>query len=761
MERGSMTSGQQPGTGRNMSSDRRIGLPERRAARPAADLDETAVPPPLATRPAGSTRARLGAILVLTGGLFFSFLAWRAAVDRDHESWRRAYESAVRDRVAVVLREFESLAERLRAIGNVPPERVARVAPGLSVLRLSPGDPSPMVLNEGSQVSAWLERAAEGEILQEAMRRAQRTGRPAMSPRLDPDTTDAAANDARVAIAVPVESGVVAGVISVKETVEHALDQLDPFGMHVVIEDRDAGPAERLYLHLSRLSKNANATTELYSLSNSTGPWRRAVLVEALGRRWQVVCHPVSTVVPGSSFATLASGLIMTILAAMLTWLNGNRRHRVEGEVRIRTQALVEAIGRLRDEISQRQEAEIELARARDRALESSRLKSEFLTNVSHELRTPLHGVLGLTQLALDGDLRDEQRDYLQTAFQSGQSLLGLLNELLDFNQIENNRLVIDASHFSPRSCVEDVVKMLAWQAKQKGLRLYTEAAPDVPARVVGDAMRLRQVIANLVGNAIKFTDTGEVRVSVRATGQGRDGMQLEFCVADTGIGIAPEDHESIFEAFRQVDGSMTRRRGGTGIGLSISRRLVELMQGHIWVSSELARGTRFYFTIHVQPETEPLTDGKSRTRSKSGRAKGDALRVLLVEDQPAHRLVVERMLQKMGHIVSTADDGQTGFERWLKDDFDVVLTDIQMPVLDGIAMAEKMRRTDLTGERRVAIVALTAHASEAEKQRCLAAGLDAFLSKPFTDVELQQVLTQVAHAEGGGETTAVTISDT
>jgi CheY-like chemotaxis protein len=199
----------------------------------------------------------------------------------------------------------------------------------------------------------------------------------------------------------------------------------------------------------------------------------------------------------------------------------------------------------------------------------------------------------------------------------------------------------------------------------------------------------------------------------------------------------------------------MTRRRGGTGIGLSISRRLVELMQGHIWVSSELGRGARFYFTIHVQPAGDAPGDGKSRSRARPGRAKGDALRVLLVEDQPAHRLVVERMLQKMGHIVAVADDGQAGFERWLKDDFDVVLTDIQMPVLDGIAMAEKMRRTGLGGERRVAIVALTAHASEAEKQRCLAAGLDGFLSKPFTDSELHQLLEQVLYGDDGARTAA------
>ncbi|MEZ5404382.1 MAG: ATP-binding protein [Bryobacteraceae bacterium] len=736
----------------NSTAAHQPGLPPDPANSPSGG-DPGAMPLDLETQAsaARSLRARAGAVLVLVGGLIVSLLAWRAAVDRDRESWRRAYESAVRDRVAVILREFETQSDRIRWAGTVSPERAARISPNLALIHTSSPADSPRLISEGGQAAAWLERMASGDILQAAIRRAQSTGRPAMSQRLDPDIADAAANDARVAVAVPVETGVVAGVLSVKDVVERALGQLAPFGINIVVEDRDSAPVERLYLHLSRVAKDSSATTELYSLANPSAAtdWRRAVVVEALGRRWQIACQPVDSAIPGFSLGALASGLMMTLLAAWLTWLNGNRRHRVESAVRLRTQALVEAIGRLRDEIGQRQEAEIELARARDRALESSRLKSEFLTNVSHELRTPLHGVLGLTQLVLDSDIKGEQRDYLQTAYHSGQSLLGLLNELLDFNQIESNRLVIDAANFSPRACVEDVVKMLTWQAKQKGLLLYTETAPDVPGRVIGDGMRLRQVLVNLIGNAIKFTDHGEVRISVRATGQGRDGVQLEFCVADTGIGIGQEDHQTIFEAFRQVDGSMTRRRGGTGIGLSISRRLVELMQGHIWVSSEIGRGARFYFTIHVQPDTDPPSDGKSRPRGKSGRAKGDALRLLLVEDQPAHRLVVERMLQKMGHIVTVAEDGQAGFERWLKDDFDVVLTDIQMPVLDGIGMAEKMRRTDLTGERRVAIIALTAHASEAEKQRCLAAGLDGFLSKPFSEEELQQALATCQAAIG------------
>ena len=389
--------------------------------------------------------------------------------------------------------------------------------------------------------------------------------------------------------------------------------------------------------------------------------------------------------------------------------------------------------------------ADVELRRAKEVAEESARAKAIFLATMSHELRTPMNGVLGCTQLLQDTSLTDPQRELLETMHRSAESLLVLVNDILDFSKIEAGKMSLEVADVELHALIADVIMLVSETAKKKGLIVQVQLAPDIPAELRGDPVRLRQILFNLVGNAIKFTEQGGVHVSVKTVPchqENSDAIVLHWTVKDSGIGISADQQARLFGAYAQADVSTARRYGGTGLGLMICCQLVELMGGAIMVESKPGEGSSFSYTTNLLPAIQRTTSahaGKPSIASMADRT--TPLRILVVDDNEINQVVACKFLQKLGCQVEVARNGREAVESIARATYDAVLMDCEMPEMDGYEATQEIRRQEHSTTRHLPVIALTGHESSEEAQKCRQAGMDDVVTKPMTLPTLRATL--------------------
>jgi signal transduction histidine kinase/ActR/RegA family two-component response regulator len=672
-------------------------------------------------------------------GLLLTFGLWQATLRAERLHVRKvvqeraeAVREAAASRLAERIRALERMARRWDVSGQ-PSETAWRADAALH--RVHSGDYEMVVWADADGVIRWIEPLAGRESIvgtqvmhttperRDAFLRARDAGQQSILP-----TGRMSTGGRGFVLAVPVHEhgrfdGVLAAVVSADRFFAGAL----PRGEDIQVEVREGGRP----LFTSPLP--ARAASPAFASS---------IVPVGAGTDWQLRVLP-----GGRIFDQQRSKLPMAVLGAGITV---SLLLMVTGlllESSLRQAAYLRATHReVESQAQDLLDHAVALRIARDDALAATRTKSTFLATMSHEIRTPMNGILGIAGLLVDTPLNDDQRRLLQSLQQSGESLLRIINDVLDFSKIEAGKLTLEQAILNPRLIVEDTLRLFAVAAHNKRLTLTCTIDPAVPANLSGDAGRLRQVLVNLVGNAVKFTERGTVSIVVGLESESAGGALVRFNVADTGIGLTPEQQARLFESFAQADASTTRKYGGTGLGLAISKQLAELMGGRIGVTSELGRGSTFWFTARMSVVTSDQLAAVGATSSLGeSLERSRSLSVLLVEDTPVNQMVGQRMLKKLGHRVELASNGAEAVAAVARGGFDVVLMDCLMPEVDGYEATTRIRSAERNG--RIPIVALTASATLEDRERCLAAGMDDFLSKPVGIVELSQTLARVAPA--------------